>query len=346
MCLTSSVSSTSEGQANVPKVKADGQTVRTVMDRYAMSMTKDGVLGEGTFSLCRKGVDLMTGERVAIKTYKAQQGDNDENAHEVTLVKFARQVAMLLALQDSQKSAKFFVRLIDFSKNNNGSPGPDPSDGALYVITELAEGSLKDLLRAQRAQGQTLARDVVHSLALSIVLAAAELHAKGYVHLDLKPENMMFFNGRLKIIDVDGCVKIGSIVSLQDSSMSFSPCYCAPEWARFLQGGCQSEIVAEPQLDAWSIGLTLCELATCNAVLRPALTHFLKSSDSSTEAYELFIDWLGNLETSPVPDCINQFDAGLADMLSSGLLASDPQLRLTPAQCLHSDYIADARSRI
>ena len=29
---------------------------------------------------------------------------------------------------------------------------------------------------------------------------------------DLKPENLMMFNGRLKLIDVDGCVPIDSEV--------------------------------------------------------------------------------------------------------------------------------------
>ena len=77
---------------------------------------------------------------------------------------------------------------------------------------------------------------------------------------DLKPENLMMFNGRLKLIDVDGCVPIDSEVlrkphvgwghvddgirrvsvaagscqvSINDSSISFSPCYCAPEWTRW-----------------------------------------------------------------------------------------------------------------
>jgi len=331
MCHPSSVSSTSEGQANEPKVKADAKVVSKVMGRYAVNMDKESLLGRGSFSVCRKGVDLLTGEAVAIKAYKIQHGSND---WEVTLLKFQRQVEVLQTLQDSQELGKFFVRLVDFSRDSSGSPGPDLCDGCLYVVTELAEHSLKDFLNVPRASGQGLSSQAARSLARSVVMAAAALHNAGYVHLDLKPENMMFFNGRLKIIDVDGCVAIGSTVSLQDSSRSFSPCYCAPEWARFLQGGEQSEIVAEPQLDAWSVGLTLCELVTLSAVLRPALTHFLKSANS-LEAHEAFIDWLGKLQTPPLPQCVEQFDAGLGEM-ALGLLACDSNSRLTPYQCLSS----------
>lgn len=321
--------------------------MQNVMGRYAMSMTKDGLLGEGSFSICRKGTDLTTGEAVAIKFYKVQQNSN-ENTSGAILDKFVKQVAVLKKLQEGfeqteqSKLAKFFVRLLDYSRDASGLPGPDPSDGVLYVVTELAECSLKDYLRAQRAQGQALTSEAVRRLARSVVTMVAALHAKGYVHMDLKPENMMFFNGRLKIIDLDGCAKIGSKISLQDTSSAFSPCYCAPEWARFLQAGGQCEIVAEPSLDAWSVGLTLCECATLSPVMRPAFAHFLRNVNSAADAHMAYIDWLGSLETSPVPDCVEKFDARLGEFLSYGLLACDPDQRLTPAQCLSSQYLAAA----
>ncbi len=56
------------------------------------------------------------------------------------------------------------------------------------------------------------------------MLVVAGLHAKGFIHLDLKPENLMLFDGMLKLIDVDGCVRIGTAISVSDSSLSFSPC--------------------------------------------------------------------------------------------------------------------------
>jgi len=355
--------STSEGSSEghlcpaAPRVSANGpasldggsEEVKKVMGRYAMGMTKDSFMGAGSFSTCRKGTDLMTGEAVAIKAYKVQQGEN-ENSSAGTLTKFKKQVAVLQhLLQETPQSTsselggkepcKFFVRLIDYSKDASGAPGPDPFDGLLYVVTELAEQSLKEYLRAQRGQRQLLSCEAVRRLARSVVMAAAALHEKGYVHLDLKPENMMIFNGRLKIIDVDGCVKIGSVIALRDSSSSFSPCYCAPEWARFMQGGAESQIVAQPSLDAWAVGLILCECATLSPAMRPAFSHFLKSSNSPMEANLAFIDWLANLETSPVPQRLENFGAGLGECLSRGLLVCDPDQRLTPAQCLSSQYL-------
>jgi serine/threonine protein kinase len=328
--------------------------VQKVMGRYAMVMTEDGMLGEGAFSVCRKGIDPETGEAVAIKMYKVQKGGNGSAA--VTLKKFKRQVAVLQKIQEpfaevdqpelwhphlhGQKPSKFFVRLLDYSRDAFGCAGPDPLDGTLYVVTEMADHSLKDYLRAQRAHGQ-LPRDAVRRLSRSVVMAAAALHAKGYVHLDLKPENIMFFSGRLKIIDLDGCVKLGTAVSMQDSSSSFSPFYCAPEWARFLQGE-RAEITAGPELDAWSVGLILCELATLSAVMRPAFHHFYKRANSAGAANVAYIDWLGSLETPPMPHYIHQFDPELGDFLLSGILECDPDVRLTPAECLSSSYLYSA----
>lgn len=338
----------------------DQMTTKTVMGRYTMGLRKEDILGEGSFSICRKGTDLVTGNAVAIKIYKVQQG-GEVNCQGVR-AKFAHQVAILQHLQDDsdqfssngsgallnsygvppRKCKHYFVRLLDYSTDANGSPGPDPSDGVMCVVTELADYSLKHYFRNQQKLGELPPHRVVRDLARAVVLATAALHAKGYVHLDLKPENMMFFNGRLKIIDVDGCVKIGTTISLQDSSSSFSPCYCAPELARLLLAGGQPEIVATPSLDAWSVGLILCECVTLGAVLRPAFMHFRKSVTSSMEAYVAFMDWLGRLETSPVPECVGKFDAELGELLSHGLLACDPQMRLTPAQCLSSEYLAAA----
>jgi len=134
------------------------------------------------------------------------------------------------------KPDKLFMRLIDFSKDQRGQPGYDPVDGQLYVVTELAQESLKDYVAQRKAQSTRPSKETVRSITKAILLVMAGLHAQGFVHLDMKPENMMIFNGFLKLIDVDGCVEIGTSISLDDGSISFSPCYCAPEWANFVLG--------------------------------------------------------------------------------------------------------------
>lgn len=336
---------------------SDGQPI--VMGKYKMSTSKQDLMGEGTSSICRKGVCLETNQEVAIKVYKAPK--DPHKGEDVRLQKFRRQISVLNMLQEpfgvvkderlwhpqlaSTKPSKLFMSLLDYSKDASGNPAPDPSDGVMYVVTELAQYSLKDYLSLRRDQDKGLSRGAVKNISKAIILVVAGLHAKGLVHLDLKPENLMMFNGRLKLIDVDGCVPAGSEISIQDSSISFSPCYCAPEWARFLIEESESKITVNPHLDVWSVGMTVCELATLDAVLKPMYANFLRNGHSHKEAGFLFMDWLGSITKAPLPKSIERFDEGFHKMLVGSLLVCDHTNRKTLAQCLSDPYLESDSQR-
>jgi len=340
------------------KVSSDGSPI--VMGKYKMSMTKQDLMGEGTSSICRKGVCMETGTEVAIKVYKALK--ETHKGEDVRLQKFRRQISVLKMLQEpfgtvsdetlwhpqlaATKPSKLFMSLLDYSTDKSGTPAPDPTDGVMYVITELAQYSLKDYLALRRDQGKSLSRGAVKNISKAIILVAAGLHAKGLVHLDLKPENLMMFNGRLKLIDVDGCVPCGSEVSIQDSSISFSPCYCAPEWARFLIEETESKITVRPHLDVWSVGMTICELATLDAVLKPMYANFLRNGHSHREAGFLFMDWLGSIAKAPIPKSIERFDPAFHQMLIGSLLVCDHTKRKTLAQCLSDSYLESDKEKV
>eukprot|EP00930_Biecheleria_cincta_P059873 TRINITY_DN45589_c0_g1_i1.p1 TRINITY_DN45589_c0_g1~~TRINITY_DN45589_c0_g1_i1.p1 ORF type:complete len:701 (-),score=151.00 TRINITY_DN45589_c0_g1_i1:124-2226(-) len=333
--------------------EANSSKEAIVMGKYRMSTLKQDVMGEGTSSICRKGFVIETGQEVAIKIYKTDK--DSPNAEEVRRQKFGRQIEVLQMLQQpfpevtdpnlwrpqlaATKPSKLFITLLDYSQDENHRPIPDPRDGVMYVITEVAQYSLKDYLALRREQGKALSRAAVKSISKAIILVVAGLHAKGLVHLDLKPENLMMFNGRLKLIDLDGCVRAASEVSIQDSSISFSPCYCAPEWARFLTDESESKIVVQPHLDVWSVGMTLCELATLDAILKPMYANFLKNGHSHREAGFLFMDWLGGVGKAPLPKSIKRFDPQFHDMLVDSLLVCNFKNRKTLAQCLSDPFL-------
>mmetsp|Transcript_62375 Transcript_62375/g.118423 ORF Transcript_62375/g.118423 Transcript_62375/m.118423 type:complete len:667 (+) Transcript_62375:40-2040(+) len=345
--------------AKEPKMTADG-TCRIVMGKYKMNMGKEDIMGEGTSSICRKGTVMESGNAVAIKVYKGTVKSGSK-AEDVMMLKFRRQVQVLTDLQApfrpvgdktlwnemlaAAKPSSLFMTLIDYSKDAKGEPAADPGDGVVYVITELAQYSLKDYFALRREQSRPLPKESVKSIARAIILVVAGLHAKGLAHMDLKPENLMMFNGRLKLIDVDGCVKIGTTVSITDSSISFSPCYCAPEWAQFLISENNQGIVVAPHLDVWSVGMTICELVTLNAILKPMYGNFLRNAHSHREAGFLFMDWLSGIKKVPLPKNIEKFDPDFVDLLNNWLLVCDKKARKSCAQCLTNPYIASAAGR-
>jgi serine/threonine protein kinase len=321
-------------------------------------MEESDIVGEGTSSICRRGTKISTNECVAIKVYKAKKPKPGQEA--VLLKKFRRQIEVLQDLMapimppedatlwntqlEQAGSRRLFMQLIDYSRDASGAPGPDPTDGVMYVITEMAQCSLKDYIRERRESGKKMSKETVRNIAKAIMLVTAGLHAKGLVHLDLKPENLMLFNGVLKLIDVDGCVKIGTKASITDSSLSFSPCYCAPEWASFLiEESDDPHIIVRPALDVWSIGMTIAELVVCDAVLKPTYASFLRHGRSHREASFLFMDWLSTIKRAPIPKAVEKMDTDLVNLLADHLLVTDHTKRKTLAQSLDHAFTQKAK---
>jgi len=328
--------------------KSSSNMQLVMMGRYQMDTSKDGLLGEGSSCICWRGKDMQTGKLVAIKVYRESM-----NA-EVALMKFKRSIAVLKKLQqpferpsdaklwtpqlEYAKPCQLFMRLLDFSKDAEGEPCCDASDGKLYLVTELAQQSLKDFVAKRRVESAPPSKETVRSITKAIILVMAGLHAKGFVHMDVKPENLMVFDGCLKLIDVDGCVDIGTSISLNDPSISFSPIYCAPEWAGFLMGNEDASISASPGLDTWSIGCTICELVTLDAVMRPAYIRMARKDKRNGPA--LFMDWLKSLTEAPVPQAVTQFDDELAQLMTGCLLVCNTAERRSCAESLDTPYLA------
>jgi len=299
------------------------------------------LLGSGTSSNCYLGRDIETGERVAIKGYRPSKQHRSQS-----IARFQREVDVLLELQrpfekpadgalwtqelDGIDPSDLFVELLDYSRDENGRPGPDPVDGSMYIVTELAHSTLRDHLRRSQRKAAELRIDHVRVIVKEILLAVAGLHAKGFVHMDLKPSNVMFCNGRWKLIDMDGCVRIGTMVS----NPTFSHYYCAPEFARFANAG--GRLVVSPSLDVWSVGMTVAELVNIDPIMRARYIEFTVCHGRD-EGPARFLRWLGNLLAPPLTKQLRADDPYLGALLC-WLLEPDASRRKTLAEALNAPY--------
>jgi serine/threonine protein kinase len=119
-------------------------------------------------------------------------------------------------------------------------------------------------------------------------------------------------------------------------SLSFSPVYCAPEWAKFLvDDSDEPRITIDPALDVWSIGMTACELVSLDAVLKPKYISFGKIARSRRDQGVLYFNWLRKVKKPPLPEPIQQFDDEFADLMSTCLLVGSPKNRKPLAQALN-----------
>jgi serine/threonine protein kinase len=92
-----------------------------------------------------------------------------------------------------------------------------------------------------------------------VLLSLKCLHEKGYVHRDVKPENIVLFAGRWKLLDMDVTARVGS----HEPPLVGTPCYMAPE---VIQATPMALVEVQPSSDIFSFGILMYELLADKAL--------------------------------------------------------------------------------
>lgn len=301
-----------------------------------------GTIGKGNFSNCYKAADILTGQMVAVKTY--QKGCKN------AVVRFERQIKILNELAEPLMGSKWSSK--DPRRWNEDLLRTDPRDLFLHlvahsqandpfncIVTELAQYSLyKYLHRSEHQNGQALplSKQEVRTIGHSLMMATAGLHAKSLVHLDIKPENVMFFGRTWKLIDVEGCIHAGKGIPFDCPTVAFSPIYCAPEFAKAILAQ-QALIPASCGFDVWSTGMTIAELATGRAPLKDFHESQKRAGGGYQQASKLLLQWLA--ETTAAPRIYTGGDRQLDDLFYNWLLVPNPTRRKELAESLHHQFL-------
>ncbi len=101
-------------------------------------------------------------------------------------------------------------------------------DTQTYIVEEFIQGeNLKQYITRQRSLSSSLLLEI--SIQLCDILIFLHNPARQILHLDIKPENILFPNHKMKLID------FGSAICLKQGNSGFifgTPAYCAPEMKR------------------------------------------------------------------------------------------------------------------
>jgi serine/threonine-protein kinase len=198
-----------------------------------------GELGRGGMATVYRAHDPQLGRDVAIKVmHGAFAGRGDLEA------RFRREARAVAAIKHDG-----IVNVFDFAPAAAGEPG--------YIVTEIVEGpTLRALVDRHRGR---LLPEVGMLIAGRVASALGAAHARGIVHRDVKPDNVMFDlatagGARVLLTDfgiahmteADTMTATGAIVG--------SPIYMSPEQARGQEIG--------PASDVFSLGVMLYHVTT------------------------------------------------------------------------------------
>jgi serine/threonine protein kinase len=212
--------------ANYPRVEEKLQGV--LNGRYRI----DRMIGEGGMAIVFLAEDLQLHRKVAVKTLRGELTHDDQV---VTL--FSREAAKLSKLEHPN-----IIPLYEVSPRN--------SECHFFVMQYINGKTLKDLIK----EGVRSVEEIVH-IGVQICQALDFIHARGFIHRDIKPGNIMIDElGNAKVMDFGiAHEESGTKIFTKLDTEAGTPAYMSPEKAR-------GEKKDDARSDIYSLGITLYEM--------------------------------------------------------------------------------------
>eukprot|EP01125_Pyxidicula_operculata_P005358 TRINITY_DN191_c1_g2_i1.p1 TRINITY_DN191_c1_g2~~TRINITY_DN191_c1_g2_i1.p1 ORF type:complete len:302 (+),score=51.40 TRINITY_DN191_c1_g2_i1:2274-3179(+) len=192
-------------------------------------------LYESDDSAVFEGSNKITLKKVALKRLNFDQKRDDD-------VEKAKQVVQFLQVMKECKHPKIVSMLDCFWIKTK-----------VWVVTEFMNGgSLFDVIDESKDSGVYLKERHIAYICKEILLGLIYLHGMGYIHRDLKSDNILLsLNGDVKISDLGSSCKNG--VNLKNTVVAGTPYWMSPE---LINGKSYND-----RLDIWSLGIICFEMA-------------------------------------------------------------------------------------
>ena len=124
------------------------------------------------------------------------------------------------------------------------------SDGQVFVALEYVEDSLQNVLRRAREKGRRISPTAAAQLLRPVSQALDALHSLGWVHLDVKPQNILIFKGGRAVLADFGIAQRRGVMT-----HACTPQYASPEQAA-------GDRPVGPWSDIYSLGVVLYQMVT------------------------------------------------------------------------------------
>ncbi|TDB96639.1 serine/threonine protein kinase, partial [Micromonospora fluostatini] len=192
-------------------------------------------LGAGGMSVVWRGYDEVLGRQVAVKVLASRLAADRAFRHRIRI--------------EAQAAARLchpnITNVYDYGESERGGLTVP------YVVMELVDGGP---LHARLGRDERLPWRQAVTIAAETASALATAHARGVVHRDVTPGNVMLTATGVKVVDFGISALVGASEQGTDGPLLGTPAYLAPER---LDGGQVS-----PATDVYAVGLLLYRMLT------------------------------------------------------------------------------------
>lgn len=188
-------------------------------------------IGKGAYGAVYKGLDVRSGNLVALKIVDLDKADDDVDA-------IQREVALLTQLRDAPNVTKYYGCHLD---------GP-----RVWIVMELAQGgSVSSLMKA--SPENCIEEKYVSVIIRETLTGLAYLHKSSVIHRDIKAANVLVTSsGNVMICDFGVSALLLTTFSKRNT-LTGTPYWMAPEVVQTVPS-------YDTKADIWSLGIMVFEM--------------------------------------------------------------------------------------